>query len=149
MIISGFKENDTFNSDDAFPVSILNIFIDYPLDQMQTTNMNWKHWNTAPLRLWQTQLNFMVYCALSGCGVSSKHLNYEKHSMVRLLYRFYMYYYMKRVFKRPQVLLPHKAGFNPSDNPYSNREFFKLCEDYNIPHDSMRYQDEKFYWTYH
>ena len=38
--------------------------------------------------------------------------------------------------------MPHEADFNPSD------EFFKLCKGYSIPHDPMRYRDEKFYWTY-
>ena len=27
-------------------------------------------------------------------------------------------------------------------------EFFKICEDYRVPNDPMRYRDEKFYWTY-
>ena len=68
--------------------------------------------------------------------------------MVRSLYQFHVYYLMRQVLKRLQVLLPYEASFKPSDNPYSNKEFFKLCEDYNVPHDPMRYQDEKFYWTY-
>ena len=29
-----------------------------------------------------------------------------------------------------------------------NSEFFKICEDYRVPNDPMKYQDEKFYWTY-
>ena len=28
------------------------------------------------------------------------------------------------------------------------KEFFKICEDYGVPHDPMKYKDEKFYWTY-
>ena len=47
-----------------------------------------------------------------------------------------------------QVPLPHKASFNAADNPYTKEEFFKICEDYGVPHDPMRYRDEKFYWTY-
>ena len=27
-------------------------------------------------------------------------------------------------------------------------EFFKICEDYGVPNDPMKYRDEKFYWTY-
>ena len=34
------------------------------------------------------------------------------------------------------------------DNPYTESEFLKLCEDYEVPNDPMRYRDEKFYWTY-
>ena len=35
-----------------------------------------------------------------------------------------------------------------ADNPYTESEFFKICEDYAVPNDPMRYRDEKFYWTY-
>ena len=35
--------------------------------------------------------------------------------------------------KRLQVPLPHEAGFNVADNPYTNEEFFKICEDYEVP----------------
>ena len=27
-------------------------------------------------------------------------------------------------------------------------EFLKICEDYRVPNDPMKYQDEKFDWTY-
>ena len=29
-----------------------------------------------------------------------------------------------------------------------NQNFFKICDDYRVPNDPMRYRDEKFYWTY-
>ena len=45
--------------------------------------------------------------------------------------------------------MPHETGFNMADNPYTEAEVFKICEDYRVPNDPMRYRDEKFYWTYH
>ena len=39
-------------------------------------------------------------------------------------------------------------GFNAADNPYTSSEFFKICKDYRVPNNPMRYRDEKFYWTY-
>ena len=68
--------------------------------------------------------------------------------MIRALYRFHMYYHVRRILKRLQVSLPHEAGFNTADNPYTNEEFFKFCEDYGVPHDPVKYRDENFYWTY-
>ena len=62
------------------------------------------------MRLWQTQLNFAVFCASSACGVSLAHLNYTKHPMIRSVYRFHVYYH-----------------------PYTESEFFKICEDYGVP----------------
>ena len=35
-----------------------------------------------------------------------------------------------------------------ADNPYTESEFFKTCEDYGVPNHPMRYRDEKFYWSY-
>ena len=86
----------------------------------------WTNWNKAPMRLWQTQLNFAVWCTSSTCRVSSAHLNYSKHSMIRLVYRFHVYYHMRRVLNRLQTPLPHKASFNAADNPYTESEFLKF-----------------------
>ena len=67
------------SSKDTFPARFPNIFVDYLLGQMHVGDKLWTHWNKAPLKLWQTQLNFAVFCASSACGVSSAHLNYTKH----------------------------------------------------------------------
>ena len=119
-IVISTRENDTFLA--RFP----NIFVDYPLEPMKIGNKLWTNWNKAPLKLLQTQLNFAVFCASSACGVSSEHLNYTKHPVVRALYRFHVYYHVRRVLKRLQVPLPHEAGLNAADNPYTNEEFFKF-----------------------
>ena len=44
--------------------------------------------------------------------------------------------------------MSHETGFNAADNPYTESEFLKICEDYRVPNDPMRYRDENFYWTY-
>ena len=134
-------ENDTFSA------RFLNIFVDYPLRQMRVGDKLWNNWNKAPMRLWQTQLNCVVFCALSPCGVSSAHLNYTKHPMIRSVYCFHGYYHVRRILKKLQVRLSHETGFNAADNPYTKSELFKICEDYRVPNDPMKYWDEKFYWT--
>ena len=115
---------------------------------MKVGNKLWMNWNKAPLKLWQTQLNFTMWCASSACGVSSVHLNYKKYPMIRAVYRFHVYYHVRRVLKRLQTPLSHETGFNAADNPYTESEFLKICEDYRVPNDPMKYRDEKFYWSY-
>ena len=68
--------------------------------------------------------------------------------MIRSVYRFNAYYHVRRVLNKLQTPLPHETGFNAADNPYTQSDVFKICEDYRVPHDPMRYRDEKFYWTY-
>ena len=68
-----------------FPCEISEYFVDYPLGQMHVGDKLWMNWNKAPMRLWQTQLNFTVFCASSVCGVSLAHLtNNKKRSHTQL-----------------------------------------------------------------
>ena len=47
-----------------------------------------------------------------------------------------------------QTPLPQETSFDAADNPYTESEFFKICEDYRVPNDPMKYRDEKVYWSY-
>ena len=67
---------------DTFAARFLNIFVHYPLGSMKVGGKLWTNWNKAPLKLWQTQLNFAVWCTSSTCGFSSAHLIYKKHPII-------------------------------------------------------------------
>ena len=138
QILSGkdlYKQTIVMSDRDTFPARFPNVFVDYPLGQMRVGNKLWTNWNKAPMRLWQTQLNVSVWCTSSACGVSSVHLNYFKHPMIRAVYHFHVYYHVRQVLKRLQTPLPHETGFNAADNPYMITEFLKICEDYRVPND--------------
>ena len=64
--------------------------------------------------------------------------------MVRAVYRFHVHYHVMRVLKRLQVPLPHGPSFNAADNPYTESEFFKICEDYRVPNYPMKYGMKNF-----
>ena len=69
--------------------------------------------------------------------------------MIRSVYCFHIYYDVRRILKKLQVPLPHETGFNAADNPYTESEFLKMCEDYGVPNNPMRwYRDKNFYWSY-
>ena len=89
QVLSGkdyYKQMIVVSKDHTFPARFLNIFVYFPLGQMRVGDKLWTNWNKAPMRLWQTQLNFAVWCASSACGVRSPHLNYTKHPMIRAVY---------------------------------------------------------------
>ena len=148
QIVVSVKGADSFDADDQFTANFPNIFTNYVIGSMRVESPLFQNWLHEPMKLWQTQLNFAVFCTSSACGVSSDHLNYKKHSLVRSVYRFHVYYHIRRVLKRLQVVLPHETNFNPADNPYTEKEFYNLCQEYNISNDPMRYRFEKFFATY-
>ena len=84
-----------------------NIFVNYPLGSMRVGDELWTNWNKAPLRLWQAQLKFPVFCASSASGVSSEYLNYAKHPMVAIS--------ISRVLSREKVL--ERYGFHCLTKP--------------------------------
>ena len=78
-----YNQTIIVTSDDTFNARLPNIFVDYSLESMRVGNKLWMNWNKFPLSLWHTQLHFAVFHASSACRVSSEHLNYKKHPMVR------------------------------------------------------------------
>jgi len=137
-----------FDDDKIFPATFPNIFIQYPLGGMKTTDEKWINWQNNPFKLWQTQLNFATWCASSACGISSQHLTNDKHLLVLVLYRFHVYYHIRRIFKQMQTPLPFEDNFNQYNNPYSKEEFLKICTDYGVDSNPMKYRGQYFFSSY-
>ena len=49
-----YKQMIVVSSDNTFPASFPNIFIDYPSGEMRIGNKSLTNWNKTPFRLWQT-----------------------------------------------------------------------------------------------
>ena len=70
---------------DSFQIKFPNVFINYPLGAVRVEDQRFKDWDHYKSTLWQTQLNFAVFCASSACGVSVEHLNAKK-PMIRSIF---------------------------------------------------------------
>ena len=60
---------------DSFQVKFPNVFTNYPLGAVRVEDQKFKDWDHYKFTLSQSQLNFMVLCASSACGV--KYRAYE------------------------------------------------------------------------
>ena len=138
-----FKQTVMVNNSGQFIANFPNIFTHYPLGAMQITDRKWKNWENSPMNLWQTQLNFAMFCASSACGVSAEHLT-SKIPMIRSVYRFHVYYHVRRILKRLQVALPYQNGFSQFENPYSKEAFLEICSEYGVDSDPMKYRGQYF-----
>ena len=86
---------------DSFQVKFPNVFTNYLLSAVRVEDQRLKDWDHYKFTIWQSQLNFMVFCASSACGVSVEHLN-AKEPMIRSIYRFHVYYHIRRILKIPE-----------------------------------------------
>ena len=96
---------------DSFQVKFPNVFTHYLNNAVRVEDQKFKDWDHYKFTLWQSQLNFAVFCASSACGVSVEHLNAEE-PMIRNIYRFHVYYQIRRILNRIEIPLPYENSFN-------------------------------------
>ena len=80
------------------------------------------------------QLNFAFFCASSACSVSVEHMNAKK-PMIRSIYRFLVYYHIRRILNILEILLPYENSFNQYNNLYNHDMFIKVCGKYGVSND--------------
>ena len=129
---------------DSFQVKFPNVFTNYPLGAVRVEDQRFKDWDHYKFTLWQTQLNFAVFCASSACGVSVEHLNAKK-PMIRSIYHFHVYYHIRRILKILEIPLPYENSFNKYNNLYNHEMFIKICGEYGVSNELTKWRNQKYF----
>ena len=132
---------------DSFQVKLQNAFTNYPLGAVRIEDQKFKDWDTYKFTIWQTQLNFVVFCASSACGVSVEHLNANR-PLLRSLYRFHVYHHIRRILKILEIPLPYENSFNQCNNPYNYETFIGICSEYGVSNDLTKWRNQKYFSTW-
>ena len=66
------------NHSNSFQVKFPKVFTNYPLGAVRVEDQRFIDWGHYKFTLWQTQLNFVVFCVNSAWGVSA-----EQKPMIR------------------------------------------------------------------
>ena len=132
---------------DSFEVKFPNVFRNYPLGAVRVEDQRFKDWDHYKFTIWQSQLNFVVFCASSACGVSVEHLN-AKEPMIRSIYYFHVYYHIRRILKILEIPLPYENSFNQYNNPYNHEKFIGICSEYGVSNDLTKWRNQKYFSTW-
>ena len=138
-------END--GQSNSFQVKFPNVFTNYPLGAVRVEDQRFKDWDHYKFTIWQSQLNFAVFCASSACGVSVEHLN-TKEPMIRSIYHFHVYYHIRRILKILEIPLPYANSFNQYNNPYNHEKFTGICSEYGVSNDLTKWRNQKYFSTW-
>ena len=139
-------EHDGGHSD-SFQVKFPNVFTNYPLGAVRVEDQKFKDWDHYKFTIWQLQLNFAVFCASSACGVSVEHLN-AKEPMIRSIYRFHVYYHIRRILKILEIPLPYENSFNQYNNSYNHEKFIGICSEYGVSNYLTKWRNQKYFSTW-
>ena len=139
-------EHDGSHSD-SFQVKFPNVFTNYPLGAVRVEDQKFKDWDHYKFTIWQSQLNFAIFCASSACGVSVEHLN-AKEPMIRSIYRFHVYYHIRRILKILEIPLPYENSFNQYNNSYNLEKFIGICSEYGVRNNLTKCRNQKYFTTW-
>ena len=93
-----------------FKAMFPDIFADYlnpPLTgDVAMANKAWQLWQNTSFSWWQCQLNFALWCASVGCGVSFENHLQAKKLHLASLYRFQVYHTTRHLLEELRVALP-------------------------------------------
>ena len=116
-----------------------------------TTAKYARKWLAKPdMSFWPQQLNFALWCATTGCGVSREMLfpntSLKLSEQVRSFYQFHVYYTTRKLLYRmggiqSKNALPDDPVFNQKDNPYDVAAYKSICAEFDIdPSTDFRYR---------
>ena len=115
----------------VFFADMLDIWKEYRLPKV-TTNVTTQNWNNVPMQFWQNQLNFAVWCATTGCGVSFQDHLTATEPLMQGVYLFHTYYTVRRILTEMKATLPQDDAWNPISNSYDRRAYERLCSEFGV-----------------
>ena len=97
-------------------------------------------WLNAPnYYYWPQQLNFSLWCATCGCGISLAELDkYPK--IVQGFLKFHVYFTTRRVLYELGVPLPDESAFSQTNNVYTKSAFEALCNEFGVVNADFRFK---------
>ena len=107
-----------------------------------TTSKYARKWLAKPdMSFWPQQLNFALWCATTGCGISREMLfsnsSLNLSEQIRTFYQFHVYYTTRKILYemggiQSKNALPDDPAFNQQENPYDVASYKCLCAEFGI-----------------
>ena len=124
---------------DYFTTKFRQIFT---ITQIKFTTAKYaRKWLAKPdMGFWPQQLNFALWCATTGCGVSRGMLfpsSLNLSDQIRTFYQFHVYYTTRKILYemggiQSKNALSDDPAFNQQDNPYDVASYKRLCAEFGI-----------------
>ena len=136
--------------DEFFTTKFRDIFQQIRLKH--TTSAEAKTWLRAPnMKYWTQQLNFAVFCATQGCGISCEIFDsdFSLTPQIRAFYQFHAYFTIRRVLYhlggiQNMSALPGDPTFSQFNNHYDAPSYKKICAQFGIdPSSDFRFTHGK------
>ena len=119
------------NPTQSFTLNVIDPLKDYLNPDMKSDAIM-NTWMSNPMKCYQNQLNFCVWAATTGCGISfADHLNHS-NPMIQTVYRFHVYFQVRKMLRELKVPLKHEHSHDAFNNPIDLRAYERICNEFDI-----------------
>ena len=131
-----------------FQVKLRDIFLQTNIKHYTAAES--RAWLSGPsIKYWPQQLNFAVFCATQGCGISREVLELNMPDQIKAFYKFHVYFTVRRILFQmggiqSMSALPGDPSFNPLNNKYDVAAYKRICGEFGIsPSSDFRFTGGK------
>ena len=128
-------KQSTHSSDSSgsnFKAKFPDIFAKYVLPYVESDAIV-QNWRQRPMQFWQNQLNFALWCATAGCGVSvGDHLSGDIPAFARSMFLFHVYYQTRRILFELKAALPTASSWNAFNNDYDKKAYERIYNEFGV-----------------
>ena len=90
-------------------------------------------WNSTPMRFWQNQLNFALWCATTGCGVSYQdHISGDIPGFAKSMFMFHVYYQIHSILFELKAPLPKVQSWDAFNNSFDAKSYEQIYAEFNV-----------------
>ena len=123
-------QNIYVTESDFFEVKFNDIFDNYvPTFRNRNDVIRWQ---SNPFKFYATQLNFAIFCATYGCGISLRHLT-ELPPLVSSVIKFHIYFTVRKILSKLECPLPGNKYFNETNNSFNITRLNEIRREFDIP----------------
>ena len=130
------KQNLYVNDKQSFHVELENVFSETIITFRSASDVSrWK--DSSDMRFYQHQLNFAIWCATAGCGVTIYRHMLEKNTpaFVKSFFRFHVYYTARRILSELKCATPSDKYFNDNNNLIDMTAYEHICSEFGVKGD--------------
>ena len=128
------------HSQASFKTKFIDIFEKYVLPYIVGDAIV-SNWNSTPMKFYQNQLNFAIWCATTGCGISVRDHLLSSNKMIQSFYLFHVYFQTRKILNQLRCALPTEPSWNALDNSIDMTAFERFCNEFGVSqHSDFRHK---------
>ena len=143
-----------YNNDDYVKIDMIDLFSEYSVRIGDKISLPYNRLlrleDTGAKTLkdyfmyYRSQINFALFSSTTALGISYLHTT-KGDNLIKSIYRFHIYYQMRRILHKLDCIIPGEYGFSKYNNNYNENSCYKLCDDYGVNRNDLFIRGDWYY----